>query len=43
MSQDASPGIAKGLTTLRENSQSTQDWRPGTFSVVPAGLFLALT
>ena len=26
MSQDASPGIAKELTTLRENSQSAQDW-----------------
>ena len=42
MSQDASPGIATGLTTLREKSQSAQDWCPGTFSAVPAGLFLAL-
>ena len=32
MSQDASPGIAKGATTLRENSQSAQDWRPGLAS-----------
>jgi len=42
MSQDASPGIAKGLTTLRENSQSAQDWSPVIFSAVPAGLFVAL-
>ena len=32
MSQDASPGIANGLTTLRENSQSAQDWCPGLLS-----------
>jgi hypothetical protein len=37
MSQDASPGIAKGLTTLRENSQSAQDWRPGTILSRPFG------
>jgi hypothetical protein len=37
MSQDASPGIAKALTTLRENTQSAQDWSPGTFSAVPGG------
>ena len=34
MSQDASPGIAKGLTTLRENSQSAQDWSPISVNLI---------
>jgi hypothetical protein len=45
MSQDASPGIAKELTSPREDAQSASVPRtgsPGTFSAVPAGLFVAL-